>query len=108
MKLESLGTLAKWETSGMKSRYSGWPAKMDSKLLVITEEAYKKHCNVKVTAIHAGLEAGMICKKHEGMEAISIGPTILSPHSPTEKCKIETVGQCYEIMADLLRNIAAK
>lgn len=56
---------------------------MDSPLVSVMEKAYKEHCdNVKVNAIHAGLEAGMICKVHEGMEAISIGPTIKSPHSP--------------------------
>lgn len=106
-RLAALGRLCGWKASEMLQRYPGWPAKMDSPLIAITEKAYKKHCDhVRVCAIHAGLEAGMICKLHEGMEAISIGPTILSPHSPQERCEIETVGKSFEIVRELVEDIA--
>ena len=76
---------------------------MASPLLKITEAEYGKiYPKYKVNAVHAGLEAGLICKFHEGMDAISIGPTILSPHSPTERCEINTVGPCYEILKNML------
>lgn len=99
-KLASIGRLGGWTVSEMLNRYPGWPAKMDSPIVGIMEKAYKQHCShTHISAVHAGLEAGMICKLHEGMEAISIGPTIKSPHSPQERCEIETVGGCYEVLA---------
>ncbi|CAL6031823.1 Aminoacyl-histidine_dipeptidase [Hexamita inflata] len=102
----ALAQLAGWTASEQLARYAGWPAKMDSPLIAITESATKKFSDhVKICAIHAGLEAGMICKCHPGMDAISIGPTILSPHSPQERCLIDTVGKCYEIVAEILKSI---
>ncbi|KAH0570214.1 Aminoacyl-histidine dipeptidase [Spironucleus salmonicida] len=103
MSLKSICQLVKWNITGMESAYPGWPANPDSPLLKICQEVYAKHAkDVKISAIHAGLEAGMICALHPGMDAISIGPTIISPHSPTEHCEISTVGPIFDIVKDLL------
>lgn len=102
-----MGRLAGWTVSEQLSRYPGWPAKMDSPIVSIMERIYKKHCDhVVINAIHAGLEAGMICKLHPGMEAISVGPTIKSPHSPTERCEIDTVGRCYDVIGEVVAELA--
>lgn len=80
---------------------------MESQLIKIVERVYKQHSDhVKITAIHAGLEAGMICKLHEGMEAVSIGPTIVSPHSPKERCLLDSVYKMYDIVRDILQDIS--
>lgn len=78
---------------------------MDSPLVTSMVTAYKQFAEPHVGAIHAGLEAGMISKLHPGMHAISIGPTILSPHSPQERCKIETVGQIFEITKSIIAKL---
>ena len=61
-----------------------------------------------VTAIHAGLECGIIGSKYPKMDMISFGPTICYPHSPDEKVEIASVGKFYEFMVDTLRNIPKK
>ena len=59
-----------------------------------------------VAACHAGLECGIIGAKYpEGMDMVSFGPTIMHPHSPDEKVKIETVGKFYNYLKEVLKSI---
>ena len=104
--LVAVADLSGWNYSPQMARYPGWPAKMDSPIVSIVEKSYKLHSNhVKIGAIHAGLECGMITSLHPHIEAISIGPTVVAPHSPVEKCKIDTVGKCFEIILEIINNI---
>ena len=41
-------------------------------------------------------------------EMVSIGPTIVHPHSPDERVKIDTVGMCWEYLKAVLENIPCK
>ena len=61
-----------------------------------------------VTAIHAGLECGIIGSKYPKMDMISFGPTICYPHSPDEKVEIASVGKFYDFLVDTLRNVPEK
>ena len=61
-----------------------------------------------VTAIHAGLECGIIGSNYPGLDMISFGPTICYPHSPDEKVEIASVGKFYDFLTDTLRNIPEK
>ena len=61
-----------------------------------------------MTAIHAGLECGIIGSKYPKMDMISFGPTICYPHSPDEKVEIASVGKFYDFLVDTLRNIPRK
>ncbi len=44
-----------------------------------------------MTAVHAGLECGLIGQKIPGMQMISFGPTIRNPHSPHEEVHVSSV-----------------
>ena len=57
----------------------------------------------KVTAIHAGLECGILGRKKAGMEMIALGPNIRFPHSPKEKVNIKSVGKFWKIIRELLK-----
>ncbi len=57
---------------------------------------------MKVEAIHAGLETGIIGAKIPGIKMVSIGPTIKFPHTPDEKIKIRDVGIFYNVLVLLL------
>ena len=61
-----------------------------------------------VTAIHAGLECGIIGSNYPGLDMISFGPTICYPHSPDEKVEIASVGKFYDFLTDTLRHIPEK
>ncbi len=87
--------------------YPAWQPNMDSPLLAKCKEVYKNLMGKDpvVEIIHAGLECGIIGAKYDGMDMISFGPTIKNPHSPDEKLEIKTVGQVYEFMGALLKEL---
>ena len=43
-----------------------------------------------VTAIHAGLECGILSSKMSGMDIISIGPNMHDIHSPDEALELSS------------------
>jgi len=94
---------AEGESSG---GYPSWKPNMDSKLLARCLDVYEKRFGKKpvVEAIHAGLECGIIGAKYDGMDMISFGPTIKSPHSPEEKIEIESIGQVWDFMVALFES----
>jgi len=55
------------------------------------------------TAIHAGLECGVISEKYPHMQFASIGPTICYPHSTREKVKLDSVGKIFRVIEKLLK-----
>ena len=59
-----------------------------------------------VRAIHAGLECGLIGEKFPGMDMVSMGPQIESPHSPDERVKIDTVERFYRLLKATLASVA--
>jgi dipeptidase D len=72
--------------------------------------SYEKLYGVKpsVTAIHAGLECGIIGAKYPGMDMISFGPTICYPHSPDEKVEIASVAKFYDFLCNTISNAPIK
>ena len=86
--------------------YPSWQPNMNSELLARCLDVYEKRFGKKpvVEAIHAGLECGIIGAKYDGMDMISFGPTIKSPHSPEEKIEIESIGQVWDFMVALFES----
>ena len=86
------------------SDYPGWQPEFNSKLLSLTKEAYKDSTGkeIKVKAIHAGLECGILRKKFPQMEMISIGPKNIGAHSPNERVSIQSVGKIWNFLITLL------
>lgn len=64
--------------------------------------------DMKVLAIHAGLECGMFAEKIPGMDIISIGPTCQYFHSPNERVSISSVRKFYRFLTVLLETLAMK
>ena len=86
---EALFTLAGARVE-LTGSYDGWKPDMDSPILKAMTASYEALYGRKplVTAIHAGLECGIIGGKYPGLDMISFGPTICYPHSPDEKADI--------------------
>ena len=97
--LESCFTMA-----GMKVQfsgaYSGWQPNVNSHVLAEMRKAYKKLFGKEpeVKVVHAGLECGIIGAVNEGMDMISFGPTLMSPHSPDERVYIPSVQKFYDLI----------
>ena len=92
-----------------KGGYPGWQPNMDSKVLARAKAVHEKVTGraPEVKAIHAGLECGIIGEKFGGMDMLSFGPQIESPHSPSERVKIDSVERFYEFLKALLADLAA-
>lgn len=84
--------------------YVPWQPNFDSELIKKCKEIYVKVLKKepRIEVIHAGLECGLIGKKHEGMQMISVGPNICNCHSPEEKVELPSVGRVYDFLSTLL------
>lgn len=58
--------------------------------------------------VHAGLECGIIGAIIPGLDMISFGPTLRSPHSPDERVLIPTVKKFYDFLVATLANTPKK
>ena len=96
--------------AGMKvelsGSYSGWQPNVQSPLLAALKTAYKDMFGNEpdVRVIHAGLECGIISTNYPGMDMVSFGPTLMSPHSPTERVEIPSVEKFYSLVKALVVN----
>jgi dipeptidase D len=92
----------------LRDGYPGWKPNPNSPVLKtalrVFEREFKKKPAVK--AIHAGLECGLIGEKYPGMDMVSMGPQIESPHSPDERVQISTVDRFYRFLKATLAELA--
>lgn len=90
--------------------YSGWEPNVDSPILKAMKESYQAQFGKEpaVKVIHAGLECGIIGAVVPGLDMISFGPTLRSPHSPDERCLIPSVGKFYDFVVATLENTPVK
>ncbi len=113
---EALGQAiaALFELAGAKTEltgsYNGWNPDMQSPILHAMTASYEALYGTKpaVTAIHAGLECGIIGATYPKLDMISFGPTICYPHSPDEKVEIASVAKFFDFLVHTLRNIPEK
>jgi dipeptidase D len=87
--------------------YPGWKPNVDSEIKNIVSTAHADLFGEapEVTAIHAGLECGIIKERYPEMDMISFGPTIEGPHSPDERVNIETVERFHKLLVETLKRI---
>ncbi|MCK5347575.1 MAG: beta-Ala-His dipeptidase, partial [Candidatus Heimdallarchaeota archaeon] len=87
-------------------QYPSWQPNMQSKLLSKCTETYENTFKKSpiIEVIHAGLECGIIGAKYEGMDMISIGPTIQHPHTPDERLNIPSLEQIWVLLSKLLQS----
>ncbi len=90
--------------------YGGWQPNTSSPLVANMSEVYEKMYGKKpiVQVCHAGLECGIIGVTYPEMDMASFGPTLLSPHTPDERCFIPSVEKFYNFLVEMLKHIPAK
>lgn len=94
----------------MSGGYSGWQPNVNSPILQAMKLSYKQQFGVEpaVKVIHAGLECGIIGASCPGLDMISFGPTLCSPHSPDERAYIPSVKKFYEFLVATLEQTPVK
>ena len=90
--LESCFNMAgmKVETAGS---YGGWDPNPDSEILHLLLKIYKELNGTDgiIQVDHAGLECSVILGKYPHLDVVSLGPTMKSPHTTTERALISTI-----------------
>ena len=106
--------MSDWDLAGgqyaVTDQYQGWDPNPNSPLLGLFEKTYKQVYGVDASyvAIHAGLECGTVASKYPQMDLISIGPTLVDVHSPTERLQVSTVPKVVDLMVAVLGQIPGK
>ncbi len=87
--------------------YPSWKPVRENKLLDLVaqkyEDLYKN--KAKITAIHAGLECGILRDKIGPIDAVSFGPTIMGAHSPQERVLVPTVEHFWNLLTAVLKDL---
>ncbi|MBQ0049612.1 MAG: aminoacyl-histidine dipeptidase [Bacteroidales bacterium] len=97
--------------AGMKVEYGGqygaWQPNFDSPIVATMVDVYKQTFQeeAKVEVCHAGLECSIIGGVYPKMDLVSFGPTLRSPHTPNERCHIESVDKFWTFLKALLQAI---
>ena len=87
--------------------YPEWEYAKDSKLEEICINTYEELTGQKpeISAIHAGLECGLLLDAIKGAQAVSIGPNLYDVHTPNEHLDIKSTNRTWNYLLAILKNI---
>jgi dipeptidase D len=93
-----------------ENKYPAWTPNPDSAFAQQCAAAYRRFTGNEpmISAIHGGLECGVINSKADDMDSISFGPNLSGVHSPDEKMSISSAHRIYQFVRALLEDIASK
>ena len=107
--LESTFSMAGMKVE-MSGEYGGWDPNTDSEILHLLEKNYRELFNEDAIeqVDHAGLECSVILGKYPHLDVVSLGPTMRSPHTTTERCLISTVAPFWELLKKTMAEVPVK
>ena len=90
--------------------YFGWNPNPNSPMVALMSNTYKDLFNQDpiVQVCHAGLECSVILGKYPGLDIVSFGPTIRSPHTAGERAHIPSVPKFWKLLVKTLEEIPVK
>jgi dipeptidase D len=102
-----LTQLSGWDIT-MKPSYPGWNPEPKSPFLSFVRKHFEAITgrDVKVEAIHAGLECGIIGSKMPGIQMVSIGPKMENAHTPDERLRIIDVEILYNVLKAIVDDLS--
>ena len=107
--LESCFSMAgmKVEFSGS---YGGWDPNPDSEILKMLQKIYREQTGQEalVQVDHAGLECSIILDKYPHLDVVSLGPTLRSPHTTSERFEIATAEPFWRLLTQALEEVPEK
>ncbi|MBH1939759.1 aminoacyl-histidine dipeptidase [Mobilitalea sibirica] len=89
----------------VRSEYPAWEYKKESPLRNHLNRIYKELYGkeMKVEAIHAGLECGFFHEKMPGIDIVSIGPELYRIHTIEERLSISSAIRVYKFVETVLK-----
>ena len=89
------------------SGYSGWKPEPSSALVKLVDRVHADLFGkpMVVSAIHAGLECGLIGEKYPGMEMVSFGPDIREAHTPNENVGVTSVDHFWKFIVKIVEAV---
>lgn len=89
------------------SDYPAWEYKENSRLREVFSDTYKElyQKEMKVCAIHAGLECGLFCGKIAGLDCVSLGPDMWDIHSVNEKLSKSSAKRVFNLILEVLKKL---
>ena len=101
------------DTFGFEAEYSGeypgWSYAEQSRIREVFVESYRELFGkeLKLEAIHAGLECGLFTEVISGLDAIAVGPTLYDVHTPDEHIPLDSFEHFYKLLQDVLKKLAS-
>ena len=91
----------------LSGSYGGWDPNPNSKIVEVMKGMYVKLFGEepKIQVVHAGLECSVIMEKYPGLDVVSFGPTIESPHTAKERTLISSVEPFWHLLTKTLEEI---
>ena len=89
------------------SEYPAWEYSPQSRARDVAIQTYKELTGKEpvVSAVHAGLECGLIKRTIPDMDAVSFGPNLYDVHTPNEHLSISSVERMWKFIVKLLANM---
>lgn len=100
--------------AGMKvvlsGSYGGWDPNTNSETLKLLERIYTELFGGEAIeqVDHAGLECSVILGKYPHLDVVSLGPTMRSPHTTSERCYIPSIEPFWQLLKKVLEEAPAK
>jgi dipeptidase D len=87
--------------------YPGWRPEPGASLVKLVDDVHAAVFGrrMKVKAIHAGLECGIIGEKFPGLEMVSFGPDIRDAHTPGENVSVRSVEGFWRLLVAVLERV---
>ena len=102
-----LATRFKGASVDIMQRSPAWAYNPDSPLLKTATKCYQEQFGTMpvVTAIHAGLECGILGKKIPGLDIIAYGANSYDVHTPDESLSIASTERVWKFLQLLLKEL---
>lgn len=87
--------------------YPGWEYKPESKIRDLFVKKYEEITGKKAetTAIHAGVECGILQRNIGELDMISFGPNMHDVHTPFERLSVSSTKKTYELLLGVLEEL---
>jgi len=87
------------------SSYPAWEYLEESSLRETVCRCYREIYGkeMKVLAIHAGLECGLLAEKLPGLDSVSMGPDMRDIHTAREKISVSSAERTWKLLKEILK-----
>lgn len=104
-RVDTIGQLAGAKTNRNEMTLP-WQPDRGSQILTRCQTVYEASFGVPpiIEVVHGGLECGILSERCGGLDAISLGPTVINPHSPAESLHIPSVAKVWKLLTALLES----